>query len=614
MRRNLFINLFILMLILAGCNSKSTNKNIVRFEPQNPKRGEKLTVSYSPPVNSILANSDHIKMHALFVPATPTEREILEKGKMYEIPMKKDGDVWKAELTPDKSAGAIIFRFQSKDKYENNNKMGWDILLYTNDGKPVIGAYAALAQTIGSGMVSFLMDLKRYNDEKALKIYKKELELYPENERAKVINIFLRKRKAKDDKKIISKIESDLDSYITEHPNDTGILELAYSYYSKFNPEKSNEILAQIKSIMPNHRYVLGKEISEIKKIKNAKKRLEKLFLMEKKVENSTFYKTWATLMLKELSASKKWDLLVKVAEKMITKINSGEAIYSSFTKKKAEHTINSRLYNPLTYLAKAYYNLGKYSKAESCYTKLSKLDLFPKQEEVFKRNYLQFLVDTHNWDKAISVGKEDIEKANYDAKIVELFKTAYIKKTGDEKAAEQIIIEAKKKAGTFRKEEIENMFMKNAKHAPEFTLKNLQGEEISLASLKGKIIILDFWATWCGPCKASFPFLQKFWEQHKKDSDVMVIAINTQEQLHGKKRVDALKKYMEKDQYNFPVLIDENNKVVKSFEVTGLPTKYFIGPDGKIYFKEIGFSGDGMTKDMNIMLDVIRKNVKTVK
>ena len=614
MRRNLFINLFILMLILAGCNSKSTNKNIVRFEPQNPKRGEKLTVSFSPPVNSILANSDHIKMQALFVPATPTEREILEKGKMYEIPMKKDGDVWKAELTPDKSAGAIIFRFQSKDKYENNNKMGWDILLYTNDGKPVIGAYAALAQTIGSGMVSFLMDLKRYNDEKALKIYKKELELYPENERAKVINIFLRKRKAKDDKKIISKIESDLDSYITEHPNDTGILELAYSYYSKFNPEKSNAVLAQIKSIMPNHRYVLGKEISEIKKIKNAKKRLEKLFLMEKKVENSTFYKTWATLMLKELSASKKWDLLVKVAEKMITKINSGEAIYSSFTKKKAEHTINSRLYNPLTYLAEAYYNLGKYSKAESCYTKLSKLDLFPKQEEVFKRNYLQFLVDTHNWDKAISVGKEDIEKANYDAKIVELFKKAYIKKTGDKKAAEQIIIEAKKKAGTFRKEEIENMFMKNAKHAPEFTLKNLQGEEISLASLKGKIIILDFWATWCGPCKASFPFLQKFWEQHKKDSDVMVIAINTQEQLHGKKRVDALKKYMEKDQYNFPVLIDENNKVVKSFEVTGLPTKYFIGQDGKIYFKEIGFSGDGMTKDMNIMLDVIRKNVKTVK
>ncbi len=614
MRRNLIVYLFMLFLILSSCTSKSTNKNIVQFEPLNPKRGEKLTVSFSPKENSILANSDNIMMQALFVPATPTEREILENGKMYEIPMKKNGDVWKAELMPDKSGGAIIFQFQSEDKYENNNKMGWDVLLYTNDDKPVIGAYAALAQTIGSGMVSFLMNLKRYNDEKALELYKKELELYPENQRAKVVNVFLQKRKAKDDKKIISKIEEELDSYIAKNSNDVGILELAYSYYSKFNPEKSNAVLAQIKNIMPNHRYVLGKEITEIKKIKNAKKRLEKLFLMEKKVENSAFYKTWATLMLKELSASKKWDLLVKVAEKMIIRINSGEAIYPSFTKKKAEHTINSRLYNPLTFLAKAYYNLGKYTKAESCYNKLSKLDLFPKQEEVFKRNYMQFLVDTHKWDKAISSGREYIEKANYDDKIVELFKIAYTKKTGNKKAAEKIIIEAKKKAGTFRKEEIENMFMKNAKYAPEFSLKNLQGKEISLTSLKGKIVIVDFWATWCGPCKASFPLLQKFWEQHKNDPDVMVIAINTQEQYKGKKRVDVLKKYMTDGKYNFPVLIDENNKVVKSFEVTGLPTKYFIGPDGKIYFKEVGFSGDGMKKDMNIMLDVIRKNVKTVK
>ena len=137
----------------------------------------------------------------------------------------------------------------------------------------------------------------------------------------------------------------------------------------------------------------------------------------------------------------------------------------------------------------------------------------------------------------------------------------------------------------------------------------------VSLASLKGKTVIVDFWATWCSPCKASFPYLQKFWEEHQNDPDIAVFAINTSEQKTGTERIQAIKKLMSANKYTFPVLLDDNSSSTKkAFGVAGIPTKFFIGPDGKIYFKEVGFHGSGMVDDMNIMIKMIKKNVRIKK
>ncbi len=616
MLKKYFLILILLIFVIAGCKPQIPKENSVKIEPVKPGLDKKLTITFIPGINSPLNKAENITLQVLFVPVTPTEREILEKGKMVEIPMEKNGIEWEADLKPEKTAGAIVFQFYSGDKFDNNNKTGWDALFYNPAGVPVKGAYSALSQTFGSGMVSFLMNLKRFNDDSAMVFSRKELKQYPGNQRAKIAALFLRARKARKnkDKTAFAVLEKELDSYITEHPEDTGILELAYSYYFRSNPAKAEKILVQIKKINPLHRYLISKEITEIKKIKNVDVRVKKLLAMEKDVQNTNYYITWGRNVLKELSAAGKWQTLVDIAEKLIKRIESGAFIYPSYSKAKAKQTINSRLFTPLLSLAEAYYKLGDNKKAEDAYGKLGKLKLFPKQELVYKRNYLQFLVDTGQWDKAIDIGQKAIETANYDDKMIELFKTAYTNKTGNAQEAEQKIIEAKKKAGTFRKEEIEKMFITDAKPAPDFKLRDLNGKQISLSSLRGKTVIVDFWATWCGPCKASFPLLQKFWEQHRNNPDITVLAVNTQEQTKGKKRVDVVRKYMEEGKYGFPVLIDENNEVVKRFEVTGLPTKFFIGPDGKIYFKEVGFNGPGMVDDMNLMIKIIKDRVKIKK
>ncbi len=120
---------------------------------------------------------------------------------------------------------------------------------------------------------------------------------------------------------------------------------------------------------------------------------------------------------------------------------------------------------------------------------------------------------------------------------------------------------------------------------APEFTLKSIAGEEVSLASLKGKVVLLDFWATWCGPCKAAMPEMQKIADDYK-DKGVAVYGINVWE-----KKEDAAKKYIESKGFTYPTLLSGDD-LAKQYGITGIPTLVVIGKDGKITKTEVGFGG----------------------
>ncbi len=606
-----------LLLLIIGCQQNMPKTSIVTFHPEQPKWNGSLTVSFTPGAKSPLVNADSVTLQALFIPVNPTDREILENGKMNEIPMQKYGITWKAKMVPEEATGCIIFQFEAHDTYDNNNQKGWEILLYSEDGKPVKGGYSALSQATGEGMVSFLLNLRRLDADRALALYKKEINLYPDNWRARAVSANIRYREAikNNNKTEAQKIETELAAYLDQHPRDIKLLEFAYSFFYRPNPEKSKQIVQQIGKLNPKHRYVLNNALIKIRKIKNVTKRLDELMRMEDRVKGTRFYWSWARYTLPDLIRTKKWNTILKIGRQMIDRINSAEMFYPSYTKEKIESKKEKYLYTPLSAMATAYYKLGQNDKAQECFTKLSRITLYPHQEVAFIEEYLQFLVDTKQWDKAVDIGKKAIEKAKFNDKIVKLFKTAYIKKTGDAKTAEQIVVDAKKKSGVYRKEEIAKTFITNAKPAPAFTLKNVDGEEVSLASLRGKTVIVDFWATWCSPCKASFPYLQKFWEEHQKDPNIALFAINTTERIKGAARVKAIKKLMAANNYTFPVLLDDKNSSIKNaFEVGGIPTKFFIGPDGKIYFVEIGFHGPTMAEDMNIRLKLIKEKLRLLK
>ena len=111
-------------------------------------------------------------------------------------------------------------------------------------------------------------------------------------------------------------------------------------------------------------------------------------------------------------------------------------------------------------------------------------------------------------------------------------------------------------------------------KPAPAFDLEKADGGRISLASLKGNVVILTFWATWCAPCKVEMPTLEDAYKKHG-GKGVTVVGVNfQQEKPPGKKFTDANK-------LTFPIAMDVDGKTADGYYVPGLPTTFFIGPHG---------------------------------
>ena len=118
---------------------------------------------------------------------------------------------------------------------------------------------------------------------------------------------------------------------------------------------------------------------------------------------------------------------------------------------------------------------------------------------------------------------------------------------------------------------------VKEGENAPNFTLKNLDGKEISLNQFRGKHVLINFWATWCGPCKIEMPSLEALYERFK-DKNFVLLAISND--MFG---ANIVKPFVKAHKINFTVLLDQRLKVSNAFGVVSLPTTFMIDPQGKI-------------------------------
>jgi peroxiredoxin len=117
---------------------------------------------------------------------------------------------------------------------------------------------------------------------------------------------------------------------------------------------------------------------------------------------------------------------------------------------------------------------------------------------------------------------------------------------------------------------------------APDFTLTDLDGNRHRLSDYLGQVVIINFWATWCPPCRAEMPSMQRAWEALKQEGIVMLgIDVGEDE--------DTIFLFTANYPVEFPLLLDRDSEVIAQWPVRGLPTTFVVDPKGRIVYQAIG-------------------------
>ncbi len=145
-----------------------------------------------------------------------------------------------------------------------------------------------------------------------------------------------------------------------------------------------------------------------------------------------------------------------------------------------------------------------------------------------------------------------------------------------------------------------------DAVYAPDFTLVDQYGNTHTLSDYRGKLVFLNFWATWCPPCRAEMPDIQALYEETEsnEDSDIVVLGVafpNFGDETDSAK----IAQFLKDNGYTYPVVMDDFHKLVTDYYITAYPTTFMISPDGVV----LGYIPGGMTKDvMDNVIDEARK------
>ncbi|MBP2243297.1 peroxiredoxin [Cytobacillus eiseniae] len=117
---------------------------------------------------------------------------------------------------------------------------------------------------------------------------------------------------------------------------------------------------------------------------------------------------------------------------------------------------------------------------------------------------------------------------------------------------------------------------------APDFQLPTITGENMKLSDLRGKRVMINFWATWCPPCRAEMPDMEKF----HQDKDIVILAVNLTE---TEKSLEDVEAFLDEYKLTFPIVMDKNLEVANLYQIQPIPTTYMVDSDGIIRYRAFG-------------------------
>ena len=629
MRKTFFIVLCAGLLCFSFCARKEPPGRF-SYSPERPFPGEEITVQYYPEGTNLEKAEEIYLVSYSYTKGTPEAKDFL---------MTKKGNTWTATFSSDEKSRGILIKFVYGEEVDNNEKNGYAIPLYDKNGNPAPGGLAGLAEAYSSWGRYFL-DMEG-DMELAFSYFEEEFDLHPELKREYLVPYLT----------IIAGIkrESGIEIILNELDELTGksdLTEEEYSlivgWYTRLNQtEKVQKYTSIIRDNYPQGTFVQEERFREFYVTKDVDKKIMLLEKFKKDFPESDFTSAMHMYVcftyrdrgeyirikeyLEKNPGEVNWSLYNNLAWGMAEKdIELGLA--AEFAAKGVELAREERE-NPKTekpsYVTererKKQADIGLGMSLDTYGFILLKLDragdaLPALEEAVFlskrknieiNERYAETLVKSGSFEKAVEEIEKFIREGQNTSKMEDLFRQAYLQHTGNEKETSEQLLKLKKVANEKIIAELKEKMLDSP--APDFTLEDLEGQSISLADLKGKIVIIDFWATWCGPCIYSFPGMKQVVEKYRDDESIRFLFINSWERVEDWKKNAT--DFMTKNNYPFHVLLDTENKVITSFGVDGIPTKFIIGKKGKIRFKSVGFSGsaDKLVEELSQMIEMLR-------
>lgn len=633
--------IFTLMLpFVAACGLKAQQVQNFVITPQKAIAGKLVSIAYNPKSTPLEGKK---KITATLYTFRNYNWETAEVG------LTKKDSLWTFDFVPEKDAALIAFKFKSGKKTDIGNAYGW--MLQDSTGSNLPGAYAGWAflrnptikemypgytdgkALIGDDVVSYWMtqqfralpQSKRHILYYALKVLKKT---DPEKARIEAFGDIKYVNNLPDlnmkDLQNLQKIYAE----ILEQPvSADSVGKIIASIDSSAIRSRNADKLVAYRAITKDQDYkkVLGNYIDFLKNY--PLNRADHVFDAANYIDYGRIYGSIGTLasVVKDTVLYKKY-----VAEAPFSSLSTiyYRAVQVPYVSLKAIQAAEAYVYAKPIINRMMEFNPWKPEQFMDVY-----FDLIPVFSDILMhvnkdepalgfatsaQQKYQYGLSTLNEVQAIlleRMGQKDklrmvleasAKKNQMSPEMLTMFKKIYIEDHKNEEGFDAYVYSLK---GDEVKKELEETVKKAmiSKVVPDFNLKDNHGKMVRLSAQKGKVVVLDFWASWCAPCKAAFPGMNMVKNRYAKDNDVVFFFIDTQEKM--KDYEGYVKKYLADKGFDFNVLFDADAKMSKAFGVGPIPHKMVIGKDGKLRFSEVGYMGSPseLADEIGMMIEIAR-------